>query len=197
MEPGQVSAVFAAIDAANSGDPNRDGGAPAALVYGRRMSEALARLTPSPSAPLAIATRGQHIERWTSPRTGYPEGRAGYLRWRNDLKEFHAGRLAEIMRQQGIDEAEIARVGALARKQQLKRDAEAQMLEDAACLVFLEYHLADFMAKTDAAKLADILAKTWRKMSASGQAEALKLELPKAATDLLHQGLARLGTPPG
>jgi hypothetical protein len=193
MQADQMKAVFEAIDAANARDPSRDGAEPAALVYGRRMSEVLARLTASPSTPLAIAARGQHIERWTSPRTSFPAGRAGYLRWRNELKDFHARRLAEIMGAQGLGETEIARVGALVRKEHLKRDAEAQTLEDAACLVFLEHHLTAFMAKTDDQKLADILAKTWRKMSGAGHAEALKLGLPSKVTDLLHQGLAQLG----
>jgi hypothetical protein len=41
------------------------------------MSETLARMAPNASEHLRIAARGQHIERWTSPRTKYPSGRAG------------------------------------------------------------------------------------------------------------------------
>ncbi len=61
--------------------------APAELLYGQRMSATLARLSPDASEHLRIAARGQHIERWTTPRRSYPEGRAGYLKWRKDLKE--------------------------------------------------------------------------------------------------------------
>jgi Domain of unknown function (DUF4202) len=190
--------VIAAIDAANERDPNTievDGRRqPAELVYGRRMSATLARMAPAASAALRIAARGQHIERWTSPRQRYPEGRVGYLRWRKELQEFHARRVGEIMAAASYDSEAIARVGALVRKERLKADAEAQMLEDVACVVFLEHYLADFLRKTDQDKLAGILAKTWNKMSPSGRDEAGKLPLPPPVPMLLEQGLARLRT---
>jgi hypothetical protein len=79
-EDQRLTDVIAAIDDANACDPNRievDGPLePAELVYGRRMSETLARMAPNASEHLRIAARGQHIERWTSPRTSYPAGRA-------------------------------------------------------------------------------------------------------------------------
>src|SRR5882724_9517382 len=93
----RYDAVIAAIDAANVADPNLievEGQAePAELVYGRRMSATLARMAPDASEPLQIAARGLHIERWRLARKSYPEGRAGYLRWRKDAKEVHARRL--------------------------------------------------------------------------------------------------------
>jgi hypothetical protein len=188
--------VIAAIDAANACDLNRievDGRLePAELVYGQRMSEALARMAPDASEHLRIAVRGQHIERWTSPRKSFPEGRVGYLRWRNELKEFHARRLGEIMAGAGYGADAIARVGALLRKERLKSDPEAQMLEDVACVVFLQHYLGDFMRKTDESKLAGILAKTWNKMSALGHQHALALDLPAAVPVLLEQGLTNL-----
>ena len=189
--------VIAAIDDANARDPKTveiDGSAvPAELLYGQRMSDALARMAPDASEPLRIAVRGQHIERWTSPRTGYSPGRAGYLKWRNDLKEFHARRLGEIMAAAGYEPHEAARVGALVRKERLRSDPEAQVLEDTACIVFLTHYLADFMGKTDEAKLARILAQTWNKMSVDGRAYASKLDLPPRALTLLKRGLERTG----
>jgi hypothetical protein len=194
----RLAAAIAAIDAANACDPNtiETGGRIEAgeLVYGRRMSATLARLAPDASVHLQIAARGQHIERWTSPRRSYPEGRAGYLRWRRDLKEFHARRVAEIMAAAGYGEADIARAGALVRKERLKLDPQAQLLEDVACVVFLEHYIAGFMAKTEQAKLADILAKTWRKMSPLGHEHALRLSLPPDVPRLLEQGLAQQPT---
>src|SRR5262245_1526077 len=96
----RLDEVIRAIDAANAADPrgvDLDGRAePAELVYGRRMSDTLARMAPDASVHLRIAARGQHIERWVSPRVSYPEGRVGYLAWRRDLKDFHARRLGEI-----------------------------------------------------------------------------------------------------
>jgi Domain of unknown function (DUF4202) len=192
----RLAALIDAIDGVNAHDPKQievDGGrAPAELVYGQRMSATLARIAPDASPHLRIAARGQHIERWTSPRTSYPEGRVGYLKWRNDLKDFHARRLGEIMAAAGYSADDIARVGALARKEKLKLDPEAQTLEDVVCVVFLEHYIGDFSEKTDPGKLAGILAKTWNKMSARGHEHALRLALAPEVARLLEQGLAQL-----
>ena len=189
--------VIAAIDDAHACDPKIveiDGrGVPAELLYGQRMSDVLATIAPNASELLRIAVRGQHIERWTSPRAGYPPGRIGYLKWRNDLKEFQARRLAEIMAANGYEPPAAARVGALVRKELLRSDPEAQTLEDIACVVFLTHYLSDFMGKTEEAKLARILAQTWNKMSAQGRAHARKLDLPPSALRLLKRGLERAG----
>jgi hypothetical protein len=195
----RFDSVIAAIDDANARDPKivEIGGrtVPAELLYGQRMSAALAATAPDASELLRIAVRGQHIERWTSPRTSYPAGRAGYLKWRNDLKDFHARRLGNIVAAAGYGPQEAARVGALVRKERLRTDPEAQTLEDVACIVFLAHYLEDFLGKTDAddAKLARILAKTWNKMSAQGRAHAGKLDLPPQVLALLHRGLKEIG----
>lgn len=186
--------IIAAIDAANTADPNLIdvGGVrrPAELVYGERMTRVLERLCPDASAHLRIAARGQHIERWSSPRAAYPQGRVGYLKWRKDLKDYHARRLGEIMAAADCAASDIARVQALVRKERLKYDAEAQALEDVICVVFLEDYFADFSEKHDAAKVIDILRKTWAKMSPSGHAAALALSLPKAARTLVERALS-------
>jgi hypothetical protein len=197
----RLDRVFAAIDAANARDPHlseiEGRREPAALLYGRRMSETLALLAPEAAETLRIAARGQHIERWTSPRRTYPEGRVGYLKWRKDLSEFHARRLAAIMREAGYAPEEVARVGALVRKERLKLDPEVQILEDVACIVFLMHYAGDFGARTDQAKLAGILTKTWRKMSDQGRAYALKLDLPGNIARLLERSLAGQAPPEG
>jgi len=189
--------VIAAIDDANARDPKivQIGGraVPAEQLYGQRMSDALAGMAADASELLRIAVRGQHIERWTSPRGGYPVGRPGYLKWRNDLKDYHARRLGEIMTAGGYGPQDAARVGALVRKERLRSDPEAQMLEDVACIVFLTHYLADFMGKTDDAKLARILVQTWNKMSVQGRAHAEKLDLPPNVLGLLRRGLEQMG----
>jgi predicted phosphohydrolase len=91
----------------------------------------------------------------------------------------------------GYGAEDAARVGSLVRKERLKRDAETQLLEDVVCVVFLEHYIDGFMAKTDEDKLADILAKTWVKMSALGHEHALKLPLAPDIPRLLERGLAR------
>jgi hypothetical protein len=190
--------VLADIDAANAADPAQtlmDGrNVPAAVAYGRRMTAMLAKFAPDASEELRIAIRGQHIERFLIPREKYPAGKAGYYRWRNEQKATHARRLGEIMQRHGYEAAAIARVGQIVRKERPQTDPDAQTLEDVASLVFLAYELDAFLAKYDypPEKLADILAKTWNKMSPKGHDAALALNPPKAVVDLLHQGLAAL-----
>jgi hypothetical protein len=185
--------VLEAIDAANSFDPNWvtvDGlKQPAEVAYSRRMSALLDRIYPDASELLKIAARAQHIERWKTPRSAYDEGRIGYLRWRTDLKNYHALRTGELMAACGYEGEAIARTQSLIRKERLKYDAEAQALEDVICLVFLEDYFADFASKHDDAKVIDILRKTWIKMSPKAQHAALELKLPPPAHGLLELAL--------
>jgi hypothetical protein len=178
--------AIAAIDAANTQDPNLvevDGQRrPLEVVHAERRTAWIHQLVgEGVSEPLLLAARGQHIRRWEIPRERYPRDRSGYLAWRNELKEFHAETTAEILQQVGYDEATIGRVKALILKKRLKLDPEVQALEDALCLVFLEMQFSDF-AKKEADKIVEIVRKTWRKMSPTGQQFAL--ELPLLAEDL-------------
>jgi len=180
MEQGVVKRLefcLAAIDDANSHDPDRPEGQPAAQLYGQRMSAELARLFPDASEPLQIAARGQHIERWVLKRQEFPEGRAGYLAWRTELAKHHATRVGEIMNH--------ANYGAKAQKMLLKdgikRDAEVQALEDVICFTFLKWYFAPFASTQDPEKLDRIVARTARKMSEAGRARVLQeFELPEA-----------------
>lgn len=189
----RLAAALAAFDRANAADPQREetaeGAQPKALLYGRRMSVCLARLYPEASPELRLAARAQHIERWRIPRDSYPAGRVGYLTWRRDLKAYHAQRAAEILGPLGFEEAGIARVGALLRKERLKQDPESQALEDVACLVFLEHEFAAFAEGHGDDKVVDILRKTWRKMSDVGHRAALALPLEGRAGRLVAQAL--------
>jgi hypothetical protein len=157
------------------------------------MAEWLARLEPDASEALRLAVRCQHIRRWTIPRASFPMTRPGYLQWRSTLARFHAEQAGEILRGVGYDEETVARVQSLVRKERLASDPEAQALEDAACLVFLEGEFVDFARKHDAQKVEGILRKTWRKMSDRGKAEALKLAggLPEREQRLIENAVHR------
>lgn len=181
---GDLETALALIDAANTEDPHdRE------LVYGQRMSAQLARLEPEASEALQIACRAQHIRRWEIPRSSYPAGRAGYKQWRSTLARRHAELAAAIAVEAGYDGAFAARVSALVRKLGLPTDAEAQTLEDVACLVFIEHHLGDFAARHPRDKVASILARTARKMSPRGLAAAAAIDLPPALAALLAEAL--------
>lgn len=182
------------IDAANAEDPHKiavDGTSrPAEVVYAERMTATLALLYPNASEALQLAARAQHLRRWTVPRDTYPMDRAGYHRWRNDLKKKHADWAGALLAECGYSSEEIARVGQLIRKEHIKEDAEAQALEDTACLVFLEHYSGDFAAKHADPKLLGILKKTWAKMSLKGQTAAHALQLPPRLAALLARAIA-------
>ncbi len=181
---GRLTMALALIDAANAADPTLEEGRPAALLYGERMSAELARLVPAASDILRIAARGQHVERWLLPRADYPQGKEGYLAWRKEQGLRHAERVAGIMAEAAYPPADCARIGALLRKEGIKRDPEVQALEDVVCFVFLRWHFAGFAATRDPADVLDIVQKTARKMSALARAQVLAefdLEPPLAA----------------
>ena len=183
--------AIAALDAAHAEDPEKDAsGKPKELLYAQRMSAWLERLAPRASEHLGLAVRAQHIRRWAMPRSGYPEGKVGYLRWRKEESLAHAALAGEILGHAGYDADAVKRVQSLIKKERIKHDPEAQLLEDTACLVFLEYEFAAFAAKHEEAKIVDILRKTWGKMSPQGQAAALGLTLPAPLGALVEKALA-------
>ena len=173
--------ALAAIDAMHAEDPLSDGDVPAELAYARRMTAALERLRPDAPEALRLAVRAQHLQRWRLPRSAYPAGKAGYHAWRTAQLKQHAELAAAAARDAGYDEATAERVARLVRKKDLARDPDAQALEDAACLVFLERELHPFAEGRDEAQLVDILKKTWRKMSPRARELALALPLDDAA----------------
>ena len=194
---GRFAAAIAQVDAANGLDPNRETVAgsprPKELIYAERMSAMLARFVPDASEALKLAARCQHIERWKIPRSDCPQTRAGYQQWRATLRDFHAHRAGGILRDVGYDDATIARVRTLIRKERMKSDPEAQALEDVVALVFLESYLEGFVATHgdyEEAKFVDILQKTARKMSARGRAAALsEIAVPEALLPVVTKAL--------
>jgi hypothetical protein len=190
----RFSQAVARFDAENSRDPNQvvvDGTThPHELLYAIRLTDWVTRLQPDPSERLLLAARCQHICRWIIPRSNYEMNRAGYLRWRSELKKFHACKSEEILREVGYDDETIARVRELNLKKNLGRDPECQVLEDALCLVTLQYQLSDLVAKTDPGKMVEILLKTWKKMSPAAHTAALKLSYTDTEKALLDQALS-------
>ncbi len=193
-EESRFEAAIAAFDAANGEDPNivvfEGKEYPKELLYAQQMSQWLDRLVPNACETLKLAARSQHITRWEIPRSDYPMDRIGYLKWRKDLQHFHARVVGEILAKTGYDEATIARVKSLLRKESLKHDPETQQLEDVICLVFLENYFAEFSKQHDEEKIVDIVRKTWKKMSPAGHEAALALELPPEARGLVEKALA-------
>ena len=182
-------AAIRRFDAENSRDPNLENGQPRELLYAQRLTGWVLRLCPEASEELRLAARCQHICRWEIPRASYPMTRAGYLKWRADLKKFHAQKAGEILRETGYDETVIRRVQDLNLKKNFPADPESRVLEDALCLVFLQFQLAALAGKTDEDKTINALRKSWTKMSETGRAEALKLDFGAREKNLLQRAL--------
>lgn len=185
MNPARFQDAIFRFDAANAADPRG-----VELPYAQRLSAWVERLAPDASEALRLAARAQHICRWMIPRETYPAGRIGYLKWREDLKHFHAQKAGEILRETGYDEATITRVQELIRKRNFPRDAEGRVLEDALCLVFLETQFAETTARTGDEKMIGILQKTWRKMTSQARQIALTLPMSPECRALVEKALA-------
>ena len=190
----RYDAASRAIDEANGADPRKqeaDGTSwPREVLYSRRMVGWVERLAPNGSEELLLAVRAQHIRRWEVERSSYPDGRMGYLKWRKDLQRRHADTLGSIMKDAGYPDDSIAKAQQLIIRKNNAKDPEGQTLEDAACLVFLEFELAPFVAKTDDAKVVDIVRKTWKKMSDRAREEAGKLSLGEKEGGLVRTALS-------
>ena len=189
----KFEAALRRFDAENSRDPNREaaGGVsqPRELLYAQRLTGWVLRLCPDASEELRLAARCQHICRWEIPRDSYPMTRAGYLKWRADMKKFHAQKAGEILREVGYDETAIRRVQELNLKKNFPDDPESRALEDALCLVFLQFQFAGLAAKTAEGKTINALQKSWRKMTDAARAEALKLDFGPREKNLLERAL--------
>ncbi len=187
--------AFAILDGMHREDPTRapsaEGPIPASLLYHQRLSQWLERISPNASAALRLAIRSQHVRRWTIPRDSYPMNKKGYRDWRTSLARFHARTAAEVLVRVGYDAQTVARVQQLLRKERLRTDPEVRILEDAACLVFLETQLEAFSRQHSEEKVLHILRRTWKKMSPLGLRLALGLELPEAAASLLRKAISR------
>jgi hypothetical protein len=186
--------AIAAIDAENARDPNLESCAgapqPRELLYARRLTDWLLKLAPDASETLRLAARCQHICRWMVPRQSYPMTKPGYLRWRNDLKSFHARKAGDILAQAGCAPDLIQRVQDLNLKKNFPSDPESRVLEDALCLVFLEFQLAALAARTDEDKMINAIQKTWKKMTPNARQHALALPFGPAEKRLFDRALA-------
>ena len=190
----RFNAALRRFDEANASDPNTevvDGKSyPRELIYAQWLTDWVLKLSPNASEPLRLAARCQHLCRWEIPRHSYPMDKPGYLRWRADLKKFHADKSGKILRDVGYDDTTVQRVQELNLKKNHPKDPEVCVLEDALCLIFLEHQLAPLAAKSDDDKMINALQKSWKKMTAAAHAEALKLNYGPREKALIEKALA-------
>jgi hypothetical protein len=186
-------AALRRFDEENAKDPNRErvGGQdlPRELLYAQRLTGWVLRLCPDASETLRLAAHCQHLCRWMVPRASYTMTRAGYLKWREDLRHFHAEKAGAILREVGYPEETIARVQGLNLKRNFPNDPEGRVLEDALCLVFLEHQLASLATKSTDEKMINALQKAWKKMTPAARTLALTLPYGPREKALLDQAL--------
>jgi hypothetical protein len=182
-----------AIDAAHSEDPNKvtinNTEMPYELHYAQKCTSYLEKRAPDAPDHLRLAIRAQHFRRWEVPRSSYPMTRPGYHSWRTFLKKRQASLVSSICLEAGYDAEFSERVGALIRKEDLKKDEETQILEDVACLVFLDDQFEAFEKEHDEEKILGILRKTWGKMSEEGHELALGMGMEGRPRELVEKAL--------
>jgi len=193
MDHARFENAISRFDQENSHDPNfvvQDGvQVPRELAYARWLTDWVLRLRPDASETLRLAARSAHLCRWTISRSAYPLTRAGYLRWRQDLKKFHSQKVADILRDLEYPEPMVARVQELILKSTFPSDEESQVLEDALCLVFLEHQFGDLARKSSDEKMINALQKSWKKMSPAARAIATTLPYGPSEKALLNRAL--------
>ena len=186
----RFDAVVRAIDAANAADPGRvmvrGAEHPLALAHGRLAAEWVVLLDPSVDDTVRLAARAHHLRRWELPRTAYDAGRAGYLRWKRDQRRRHADDLGVLMRDAGYDDAPVVAAQAAVRRE----GPGGQLVEDAACLVFIETQLAIVATQLDHDHLVEVIRKTARKMSPAARAAVATIPIGEAEQTLLAEALA-------
>ncbi len=163
---------------------------PYELHYAKKMSSYLEKRCPDAAETLRLAIRAQHFRRWEIPRSAYPMTKAGYHAWRTYLKKRQAEQAEHICLECGYSEEEAHEVGSMIRKENLKKDEQTQILEDVACLVFLDDQFEEFKKEHDEEKILVILRKTWGKMSERGHELALEISMSAQASELVQKALS-------
>ena len=100
------------------------------------------------------------------------------------------------MREVGYADDIIARVQALNLKKDFPQDPDSRVLEDALCLVFLQYQFAELAARSTDEQMINALRKSWNKMTEQARSEALKLQYGSRERALIEKALEPEGRAP-
>lgn len=158
--------------------------------YAEQMEYYLQKRAPAASEVLKLAVCGQHFRRWEVPRDSFAMNKVGYHSWRTHLKKRQAQQVSDILKDCGCADDDVERCISLIEKQGLKQgEEEVQVLEDVACLVFLDDQFDQFKDKHDEQKIVNILKKTWVKMSKQGQDLALEIPMTDECKALVGKAL--------
>ncbi|WP_295767453.1 DUF4202 domain-containing protein [uncultured Mucilaginibacter sp.] len=193
-----LQAALQLFDSYNQQDPrvidSNGKSYPQEYFYALKLYDWIITLNADATNELILASRCQHIGRWEIPRESYPEGRDAYLKWRKDLALHHSAIAGKLMMEAGYNDADIERVVQIILKKRIKVDADVQTIENALCLVFLQYQYDDFRLKyeNEPEKMINILYKSLLKMDAHGHHFALQLKYSEGGFKLVQQAMAKM-----
>jgi hypothetical protein len=189
----RLQIAFELFDNYNRQDPRTItyGGAdyPVEYFYALQLHRWVQALAPGAGEALLLASRCQHIGRWQIPRSDFPQTKAGYLAWRKTLARFHAEKAGELLQKAGYTTEETDAVKRINLKEGIKLNADMQVMENALCLVFLEFQYEEFLQQHDEPKVIRILQKSWSKMDGAGRDMALKLPYSEKGKEVLEHAL--------
>jgi hypothetical protein len=183
--------AYLAIDEVHALDANKeivDGVEfPAELLYSQRMLKVLTEFAVDADYKMKLAAQCQHLERWAIARNLYPMDKKGYYQWRKAVLDYQIARMTEVLTRCGFTANNIEQISDILQNRGKKEHIEGQLLEDVACIVFIEWYLPAFAAKHDKEKVIDIVKKTTKKISEEGMAVILGRKLSKSVVEILKQ----------
>lgn len=150
------------------------------------------KLYPDADEALLLASRSQHIGRWEMPRSSYPDGREAYLKWRKDLAQHHFQVASNLVLEAGYHEDMVEAIRPILLKQKIKVDNNVQAIENALCLVFLEFQYEQFYKTQNPDKLVNILWKSLLKMDPLGHQHALKIHYSQEGLVYVQKAVEKL-----
>lgn len=165
----------------------------AELLYANQCVDWLFKLKPEASELEELAARCQHFKRWEIPRKSYPMDKKGYYQWRIFLYQYQADEAGKVLSEIGYNDSDVEVVKNMIAKKDIRNNPQSQLIEDVACLVFLNHYMQPFAASKkeySEEKWLKIIQKTWGKMSESAQQFALKIEYTPEIFQLINKALS-------
>ena len=87
-------------------------------------------------------------------------------------------------------DAVVSRVSELNLKKNFPADAQTRVLEDALCLMFLQFQFGELATKLDDEKTINAIRRSWEKMTEAARQHALALTYTDRERELIQRALA-------
>jgi len=173
----QYNKIREALMKLHNEDPKQTDNQAEESLYATRMVEQLKKYYPQANQLLEISALAHHLKRWEIARSIYPMDKQGYFQWRRHVAKHQLAILTEVLDKEGIANEEQETIISVLKKENIKKLEESQVIEDVACMVFVQHYLEPFAAPHDKQKVVDIVRKTMLKMSQHAINETAQLPL--------------------